>query len=254
MTERGGSLLIRTPEGVAFALDLAGPGARMLALAVDVAMIAALTQASSMLLVFLSLVSPDLMQAAQIIAYFLFSYGYRILSEWRWRGQTVGKRLFGLRVMDEQGLKLKFSQLVIRNLLREVDFLPLFYMVGGAAMLATRNSQRLGDFAANTVVVQTVRLEEPRVEELVGGKYNSLREHPHLEARLRQLVTPHEAGIAVRALLRRDQLEPSARVELFAEIASRYRALVRFPQEATEGLADEQYVRNVVDIVFRARK
>jgi uncharacterized RDD family membrane protein YckC len=254
VTRAGKTLMIRTPEGVAFALDLAGPGARMLALTMDVAMVIALTQAASYLLLILAIISADLMQAAQILAYFLISYGYRIMAEWKWRGQTVGKRAMGLRVMDEQGLKLRFSQVVIRNLMREVDFLPSFYLVGGAAMLVTRNAQRLGDFAANTVVVQTARLAEPKVEELVGGKYNSLREHPHLEARLRQLVSPREAGIAVRALMRRDQLDPQARVELFSEIAARYKSLVQFPPEAVEGLPDEQYVRNVVDILFRARR
>jgi hypothetical protein len=72
-----------------------------------------------------------------------------------------------------------------------------------------------------------------------------------LEARLRQRVTPAEATVLLQALLRRDDFDSGARVTLFAELAGHCRSLVRFPSEATESLADEQYVRNVVDILFR---
>jgi hypothetical protein len=88
----------------------------------------------------------------------------------------------------------------------------------------------------------------------VSGKYNSLRDYPHLVTRLRQKVTPQEAGIALQALLRRDSLAPQARVELFEQIASHFRSIVEFPDEATYGITDEQYVRNIVDILFRADK
>ena len=79
------------------------------------------------------------------IAYFALSIGYPIVTEWFWRGQTIGKRMFGIRVMDVQGLRLQFSQIAIRNLLRFVDSLPLFYVVGGITCLLTRHYQRLGE-------------------------------------------------------------------------------------------------------------
>jgi hypothetical protein len=37
-------------------------------------------------------------------------------------------------------------------------------------------------------------------------------------------------------------------------MAAHFRSLVGFPPEATEGLTDEQYVRNVVDILFRPQR
>ena len=52
---------------------------------------------------------------------FVMSIGYAIVLEWRWRGQTIGKRLLGLRVMDVQGLRLQSAQIALRNLLRVVD-------------------------------------------------------------------------------------------------------------------------------------
>jgi hypothetical protein len=140
---------------------------------------------------------------------------------------------------------------VIRNLLRFVDSLPGIYLVGGLASLLNRRAQRLGDFAANTIVVRHPKIADPDLDQLLAGKFNSFRRYPHLEARLRQRVSPKEAAVALQALLRRDELEPAPRVELFEELAGLFRAKVEFPQEATDGLSDEQYVRNVVDIVFR---
>jgi hypothetical protein len=163
----------------------------------------------------------------------------------------VGKRLLRLRVVDIQGLRLQFGQIVIRNLLRFVDALPLFYLVGGVACLVNRRSQRLGDVAANTVVIRVPKLNEPNLDSLLARKFNSLREHPHLAARLHQRVSPAEARVALQALLRRDELDAAARVELFGEIAAHFRTHVEFPPEAIEGITDEQFVRNVVDILFR---
>jgi hypothetical protein len=85
------------------------------------------------------------------------------------------------------------------------------------------------------------------------GKYNTLREYPFLGARLRQRVTPREAGIVLQALLRRDILEPQARVSLFEEIAAHFQSMVKFPEEALHGLTDEQYLRNIVDIIYRPK-
>jgi uncharacterized RDD family membrane protein YckC len=188
-----------------------------------------------------------------ILAYFVTSIGYGVATEWLWRGQTVGKRILRLRVMDVHGMRLQFHQVLMRNLLRFVDLLPATYAVGGAACLLNRRAQRLGDLAANTVVVHLPRHREPDLDQLLSGKFNSLRQHPHLEARLRQRTSPEEARLALQALVRRDELAPVARVELFRDLASHFRALVAFPPETVEAMPDEQYVRNVVDVLFRTR-
>jgi hypothetical protein len=87
----------------------------------------------------------------------------------------------------------------------------------------------------------------------MGGKFNSLRSHPHLVARLRQEVSPEEAAVALQALLRRDEIVDLSRVELFGALADHFRAAVKFPDESVEGIGDEQYVRNVVDALYRTR-
>lgn len=244
-------LTIHTPEGIDFSLQLAGPFSRFLAWTVDVFLIAVMMSAINSLLGVLGVISMDLAVAAITLAYFIISIGYGIATEWFWQGQTVGKRLLRLRVMDEQGLRLQPSQVVIRNLLRFVDSLPMFYLVGGLAGLISRKAQRLGDFAANTIVVWNPRISEPDLDQLMEGKFNSFRDHPHLEARLRQRSTPQEAGLALQALIRRDELEPGARIDLFQDIVDHFKKNVAFPPEATDGISDEQYIRNVVDTLFR---
>jgi len=250
---RTNMLVVKTPEGIFFPLLLAGPVTRFAAWLVDLACIAVVLTVLGVIAHFLKLVREEWAFAFTALANFVVSIGYGIATEWYWRGQTLGKRLLRLRVMDEQGLRLRPSQIVVRNLLRFVDSLPLFYFVGGIACLISRRSQRLGDVAANTIVVRTPRVLEPDLDQIIAGKFNSFREHSHLEARLRQRVLPQEAGIALQALLRRDQFDPAARVELFREVAAHFRSRVEFPQEATDGLTDEQYVRNVVDILFRSQ-
>jgi uncharacterized RDD family membrane protein YckC len=253
MPERAfSSVRVRTPEGIEFAFELAGPVTRFLAWAVDLAAILVLLNLVLVSLRLLVVLSAGLGLALTILAYFLISVGYSILCEWRWGGQTLGKRLLRLRVVDEQGLPLRLPQLVLRNLLRAVDALPLLYLLGGLCVVLSPRLQRLGDLAAGTLVVRIPQFAAPDLSQVAPGKYCGFREHPHLAARLRQSVTPVEADLALQALLRREAFALAARVALFAALAEHFRSLVEFPQSATDGLSDEQYVRNVVAVVFQA--
>lgn len=253
-TTRTSTLAIRTPEGVMFALQLASPVTRFLAWAVDMVCISTATSILGAVLRLLDLISIDLSMALTTVAFFVAQIGYGFFCEWLWRGQTFGKRLLRLRVVDAYGMRLQFSQIVIRNLLRFVDMLPAFYLVGGIATLLNARTQRLGDLAANTVVIRSPQIEQPDLEQMMAGKYNSLRSHPHLEARLRQKITPVEASLALQAILRRDEFEPRARAELFNRLGDYFRSIVEFPPDVVDNITDEQYLRNVVDTIFRSRK
>ncbi|HEX9048638.1 MAG TPA: RDD family protein [Verrucomicrobiae bacterium] len=247
------TLNIRTPEGIVFSQVLAGPVTRLLACFIDQCCIQVVLNLFGLLVLGLAALSSGFAFAAYIIGYFIVSIGYGILLEWAWRGQTIGKRLLRLRVVDVEGMRLQFNQIVVRNLLRFVDSLPVFYFVGGVTCWFNAKCQRLGDIAANTVVIRAPRIAEPDLDQVLPGKFNSLRQFPHLVARLRQNVTPAEADIALQSLLRREQFDPVARVELFGELAAHFHAKVEFPAEATDGVADEQYLRNVVDVIYRAK-
>jgi len=245
MTRRD-SLLIRTPEGIEFSLPLAGPVARMLALLVDLAVGSLLAELLE------KLVAPvlTLTDATKAALAILLLVIYTAAAEWMWRGQTVGKRLFGLRVVDARGLRLEPSQVIVRNLIRFIDGLPALYLVGGIACFLHRHRRRLGDVAAGTVVVRTSNIAPPDLDQVLGSKYNSLAESRHLAARLRQKIPPEAAKLALETLIRRDRLDPEARLAVFAALASFYRELVPYPPEVVEQLSDEQYVRNVAAILY----
>lgn len=69
-------------------------------------------------------------------------------------GKTVGKHVFGLVVVTERGEPCEYREAGIRTVLRIVDVLPVFYIVGLVAIYLTDDKQRLGDLAADTVVVR----------------------------------------------------------------------------------------------------
>ena len=246
------SLVIETPEGVTFSFELATPVTRSLAWAVDTAASLALAYGASRASELLGALSADWSRALGVLLYFVISLIYCIVLEWRWSGQTVGKRLLGLRVIDEQGLRLQLPQVVLRNIMRLVDALPV-YLIGGIAALVSRKGQRLGDMAANTVVVRERRRQRPDLEQIAPARYNSLLAFPHLAARLRSLANPDAVGMAVQAIARRDGYEPMARVELFRELAEYFRGLVVFPEATIEGLTDEQYLRSVLRVIYAAK-
>jgi uncharacterized RDD family membrane protein YckC len=251
---RTATLDISTPEGVTFSLPLAGPVTRSVACFLDYAAMSIAWSMLRILLVPFLLMSADLGIGLRVLMEFIFIESARMLMELFWGGQTIGKRIMGLRVMDERALKLRPSQVILRNLLRWVDILPSFYALGGAVSFFSARSQRLGDLAAGTVVVRTIKTTPPDVAGVLAGKFNSFRDHPHLEARLRQKVTPEEAQLALHALVRRDELETEARVRLYHQLATMFREKVSFPEDAVIGMSDEQYVRNVVETIFRSRK
>jgi uncharacterized RDD family membrane protein YckC len=249
-SSRQRSLIIETPEGVTFSYELATPALRALAWAVDAAAIGTAAYLIGHGADSFGAISKDWAAAISTVLFFVASIGYGIVLEWRWRGQTLGKRLLRLRVVDAQGLRLQFPQVALRNLLRLVDMLPLLYLVGGAASLLTRRCQRLGDLAANTVVARERIFQEPDLEQIAPAKYNSLLAYPHLAARLRSLVSPLAVGLAIQAATGRDTYSPLARLELFEDLAAYFRGLVQFPPTALEGLTDEQYVRSVLRVVM----
>ncbi len=244
-------LTILAPEGVEFAVTLAGPASRLLALIVDLCVVSVAASTLSRLLALVNVFNADLGEGLAALFYFAVTIFYGMIAEWTWQGQTVGKRLLGLRVIDAAGGRLQPSQIVMRNLIRPVDALPVFYLVGAAVCLASRHFQRLGDLAAGTVVVRNEELAPPDLAPVLGGRFNSMLEYRHLAAQLRQRTPPALAALGLTALLRRERLDPAARVAVFAALAARFRTLVAFPPAAVDELSDEHYVRNAVEIIFQ---
>jgi len=140
---------VATPEGIELTLRLAGPVPRALAWMIDFLLRAALVLVVSMLAAYFGRAGWGLV----LIAAFFVEWLLPAVFEARWGGQTPGKRLLGIAVLNDDGTPLRWPGALTRNLLRAADFLPFFYGVGLIAMLANRDFKRLGDLAAGTVVV-----------------------------------------------------------------------------------------------------
>ena len=70
-------------------------------------------------------------------------------------GQTLGKQVMKIRVVDETTMQhLDFGMSLVRNILRIIDWLPLFYLIGFLLIATNQKKQRIGDMAARSIVVR----------------------------------------------------------------------------------------------------
>ena len=157
-------LSIDTPENVAFGYKVAGIGSRFIAALVDTVIILALQVIVILALLLLArlLLGPNFDFDNPFFAWvlgllglvaFLFFWGYYILFEVAWNGQSIGKRWVGLRVIKTDGTPITLTESIVRNLVRLIDFLPAYYGVGVVTMFINAQARRLGDLAAGTLVV-----------------------------------------------------------------------------------------------------
>lgn len=244
-------LTIATAEGVLFRLPLAGPASRLYAMLLDIAIVLGTVNGLGMLVYGLLSKEPGFGIMVITLAEFALGFAYSALLEGFWNGQTIGKRLFHLRVIDQTGLPLRIEQAWVRNLMRVVDALPFAYLAGGIAAMSSPLMQRFGDRVAGTLVVRQTPLALPGEEFWTLQKYNSFMEYPTIAMRLRRAATPELASLIQDALRRRNELAPYARRELYRELANYLQSEVSpFPDELVERLSDEQYLINASGILF----
>jgi uncharacterized RDD family membrane protein YckC len=153
-------LSIDTPELVALEFPLAGIGSRFIAILIDyILQFAALVALILVMILFLPSMqkfesaSAKWMVAILILVPFLLHWGYFTLFEGLWHGQTPGKRVAKIRVIQQSGRAITIFESLSRNFVRAVDFLPVFYVVGSISIFMTHRNQRLGDLVAGTLVV-----------------------------------------------------------------------------------------------------
>lgn len=142
-------LHIDTPEGARLTLSPAGPIPRALAYGLDLALRGLL----------LAILAVPLMllgghgQGLFLVVLFVLEWFYPIFFEMLWQGRTPGKRALGLAVVHDNGAPLTFNGSLVRNLLRTADLFPICYLTGFVVMLVSPRQQRLGDLAADTLVI-----------------------------------------------------------------------------------------------------
>jgi uncharacterized RDD family membrane protein YckC len=140
---------VATPEGIELTLHLAGPAPRAMAWALDLAIRAGIVLAVTSF----ALQFGRAGWGVVLLALFFVEWLLPAWFETAWRGQTPGKRVMGLAVLNDDGTPVRWPAALTRNLLRAVDFLPFLYGAGLVSMLTNRDFKRLGDLAAGTVVV-----------------------------------------------------------------------------------------------------
>lgn len=204
-------LSIDTPENLALDAEIAGFGTRCIAAMIDYTIIIAL------LLIITYLFSRALppgarFEGALVALLVLIQFGlvlfYHLAFELFCNGQTPGKRWIGIRVVSANGLPLTATGAVIRNLVRLFDFLPIFYGVGLVVLFATRNTQRLGDLAARTVVIRERRqLTLSTLKEDLAVHYLHIKPIEPIPHQVRiDNLTQDDRRKVIDFLQRRDQL------------------------------------------------
>ncbi|OPH49610.1 hypothetical protein BC351_37075 [Paenibacillus ferrarius] len=158
---------IITPEQVQLQFQTAGIGSRAIAHLLDTLI---LMVVNGLLFFFVLLVrrlyagdwlpaAADYLMAFSIILLILLNLGYFVCTEAFMGGQTVGKRLLGLRVLQNNGQSATMLSILIRNLFRLLDMMPSFYFLGAVCIMFSAKDKRIGDMVAGTIVVIEARFE-----------------------------------------------------------------------------------------------
>jgi uncharacterized RDD family membrane protein YckC len=242
---------IRTPENVSFDFELAGLGSRALAWSVDVLVMGALTGVAFLCAKLFGVVFAGLARALYFVLAFAIQWGYGALLEWRLSGQTIGKRLVGLRVLALQGTTITFAQAALRNLVRAVDILPACYLVGGCSAALDKYGRRLGDLAAGTVVVRQRSSPRPAAVLAPVDRYNSFS-HDQTLAHAAQRITAPERDAMIGLAVRRESLPVVVRYALFSKLAGHLER--RLGVARPDHLSEERFVLNLTAIILQRRK
>jgi uncharacterized RDD family membrane protein YckC len=155
-------LSVESVTGIEVSLPVAGPGARSFAFIIDwhIRLVLALAWYVLATLLYnrgLSLRPPAayghswfaVVLAPALAIYFL----YHPVVEMLLRGHTPGKRSAGIHIVTRSGAAPGVGALLVRNVFRLIDSLPVAYGIGLTLMVLTRESLRCGDMAAGTLLV-----------------------------------------------------------------------------------------------------
>ncbi|MEI7771203.1 MAG: RDD family protein [Chloroflexales bacterium] len=222
--------IVETPEIVDLAYDVAGLGSRCLAATIDTLLILALLGGlGTVLFLVVGQIVGDAVGSLVLAAWALLSFGalwgYYLIFELIWGGQTPGKRLLGLRAVREGGRPITPAASAVRNLVRIVDLLPFGYGLGAVVMFADPRSRRLGDLAAGTLVVR----------EGAAISLASLTNQP--------VPVRADYDLAQDFLRRRDRLGAEPRARMAAQLAAALRARLGLPDDGGPEPFIERFVR-----------
>jgi uncharacterized RDD family membrane protein YckC len=215
---------ISTPENVDLHLELAGIGNRVLAALIDtgitygvILVIGLLFWAGSTAVGIADLPESDrslitnVMGMVTIFLIFVINFGYYILFEGIWQGQTPGKKVVSIRVIEANGQPVGWSGVVLRNLIRTLDTGLAF--VGLLPMIIDKNEKRFGDYAGGTIVVRERKADMLSEDFVLTDSYNT-------ESIDAGRISPQEYALLISFLKRRNSLAKSQRPLIAANLAT----------------------------------
>jgi uncharacterized RDD family membrane protein YckC len=231
----GEKLIIETPEQTSIEFPLAGIGSRFLAVLIDSLFQFGALIAFGLIVLVISATGGRAtigglpagivwLWAIFILVYFVLMYGYFILFEAIWNGQTPGKRITHLRVIKDSGQPITAIDSVARNLMRIIDQLPFAYGIGVLCASISSQSKRLGDYVAGTVVVHEKPLEAVAMQWDTGAQ-------PGLHRYGASRLTPEEFALVETFLSRRAALDSGVRYDTATGILRRIEARLTLPAE-----------------------
>jgi uncharacterized RDD family membrane protein YckC len=248
------TITIQTPESVELEFTLAGVGNRALALMIDYLLVFLLLSFVSFVASFLSeqLVNLSLLLgggtqgldlwliAIALLVTMAIYWGYFVGFETWWQGQTPGKRLTKIRVINDNGKPEGVFQATLRALLRPVDDI-LF--IGFFCILLGEREKRIGDWLAGTLVVQEERaIGEGHVR--IGSASQTLAQTLMNEAAIGNLL-PDDFATLREYLQRRTALTKAARQQLSVKLAQQLKEIIELEQLPQEQLPAEQFLEAV---------
>jgi len=246
-------LVIETPERVELHYVLASVGNRFLAAAIDhliqIIAIIIIVVAAGALSDWQVFASMGVWAAAlMVLAVFGLYWGYFVVFETLWSGQTPGKKVMRLRVVREDGRPVRFFEVFVRNVLRvAIDFNPApSYAIGVVSIIFSARSKRVGDFVAGTVVVKERATEAPSLNEIIKvseiEQQRLERTAPALFSADTRRLSEQELRAVKTFLKRRFELQEPNRSALAARIAQPISAKLGV---STDGVSPEAVLEEV---------
>ncbi len=243
---------ITTPELVDFSYQPAGLVTRSLACLIDQLLLILLMMGAGFVVGSAAgIIGENVANAILYLLIFLIQFGYFVFFELRSNGQSPGKQVFKLRVVSASGGRLTPDDILIRNVLRAVDFLPFGYFLGLVAAFMDPYHRRFGDLAAGTLVIQDSLQRSITFQDPQRKRANSFETDPAIRSRILQRINREERDLVWDLMLRRDELDPAIREELFQQTALYLRERFSLPSDL-DYLSDEQTVLNIALVVQSA--
>jgi uncharacterized RDD family membrane protein YckC len=262
-------LQIGTPENVVFDYEVAGIGSRFLAGLIDMFLIALVDILVMIVAIIVFQIAARTLPALEdaiwwvvaivTLVIFVVMGVYYMVFEILWNGQSPGKRLVNLRVIRADGTPITLTESLIRNFMRLIDFFPVGFGLAFITMFIDKQSRRLGDLAAGTLVVfdrpeatlESLRPRQPLASPLPPTGSPSPEDAVSAPAIPVERLTDRDAAMTEAYLLRRRDL--TDRAKLAGQIAESLHKRMELPYTPMEIRELERWLSDVLK-AYHARQ